>query len=171
MSLFIEISLIILLYIDSETGLLQGKENDKNYHICAVHDPLLDEEAVAQKEQSCENNDILPSERENSMDRDFINDDITDEAGTESENSQESQNANEGLASALENSMDRDFIKYDKKDKAGTESESENSQEGQSANDTESESEYSQESQSAKKSRMLGEIINDLQRNTSQVST
>ena len=153
--------------------MLQGKENDKNYHICALHDPLLDEEAVAQKEQSCENSDILPSERENSMDRDFINDDIniTDEAGTESENSQESQSANDGLASALENSKDRDFIKYDKKDKAGTESESENSQEGQSANNTESESEYSQESQSAKKSRMWGEIINDLQRNTSQVST
>ena len=128
-SLFIEISLIILLHIDSETGLLQGKENDKNYHICALHDPLFDEEAVAQKEQSYENSDILPSERENSMDRDFINDDITDEAGTESENSQENQ----------------------------------------SANNTESESENSQESQSAQK--MLGEIINDLQRNTSQVST
>ena len=110
------------------------------------------------------------------MDRDFINDDITDEAGSGSENSQESQSANDGLASVLENSVDRDFIKFVKKDKAGTESE--NKQESQSANDTESESENSQESQSsngtesesAKKSRMLGEIINDLQRNTSQVS-
>ena len=68
--------------------MLQGKENDKNYHICALHDRLFDEEAVAQKEQSHENSDILLSERENSMDRDFINDEITDEAGTESQNSQ-----------------------------------------------------------------------------------
>ena len=98
--------------------MLQGKENDKNYHICALHDPLFDEEAVAQKEQSDENSDILPSERENSMDRDFINDDITDEAGTESQNSQESQSFNDDLVSALENSIDRDFIKYVKKDKA-----------------------------------------------------
>ena len=134
--------------------MLQGKENDKNYHICALHDPLFDEEAVAQKEQSYENSDILLSERENSMDRDFINDDITDEAGTESQNSQES--VNDDLVSTL----DRDFIKNDG---AGTESESGNSHESQSSNDTECES--------AKKSRMLGEIINDLQRNTSQVST
>ena len=145
--------------------MLQGKDNDKNYHICALHDPLLDEEGPGN--QSCENIDILPSDRENSMDRDFINDDITDEAGSGSENSQESQSANDGLASVLENSVDRDFIKFVKKDKAGTESE--NKQESQSANDTESESENSQESQSAQK--MLGEIINDLQRNTSQVST
>ena len=75
--------------------MLQGKENDKNYHICALHDPLFDEEALAQKEQSYENSDILLSERENSMDRDFINDDITDEAGTESQNSQESQSVND----------------------------------------------------------------------------
>ena len=131
--------------------MLQGKENNKNYHICASHDPLLDKEAVAQKEQSYENSDFLASDFENSMDRDFINDDIdiTDEDGTESENSQESQSANDGLASSLENSMDRDFIKYE--DEAGTESEN------------------SQESGSAQK--MLGEIINDLQRNTSQVST
>ena len=78
-SLFIEISLIILLYIDSETGLLQGKENDKNYHICASHDSLFDEEAVAQKEKSYENSDFLVSDFENSMDRDFIKDDKTDE--------------------------------------------------------------------------------------------
>ena len=90
------------------------------------------------------------------MDRDFINDDITDEAGTESQNSQDSQSVNDDLVSALGNSMD-----IDKNDEAGTESE--NSQESQSSNDTECES--------AKKSRMLGEIINDLQRNTSQVST
>ena len=109
-----------MLYIDSETGLLQGKENDKNYHICASHDPLLDEEAVAQKEQSYENSDFLASDSENSMDRDFIKDEKIDEAGTESE--------------------------------------SENSQESQSANDEEA-------------SRMLGEIINDFQRNTSHVST
>ena len=136
--------------------MLQGKENDKNYHICALHDPLFDEEAVAQKEQSYENSDMLLSDRENSIDRDFINDDITDEAGTESQNSQES--VNDDLVSALGNSMD-----IDKNEEAGTESESENSQESQSSNDTECES--------AKKSRMLGEIINDLQRNTSQVST
>ena len=134
--------------------MLQGKENDKNYHICALHDPLFDEEAVAQKEQSYENSDMLLSDRENSIDRDFINDDITDEAGTESQNSQES--VNDDLVSALGNSMD-----IDKNEEAGTESESENSQESQSSNDTECES--------AKKSRMLGEIINDLQRNTSQV--
>ena len=102
--------------------MLQGKENDKNYHICALHDPLFDEEAVVQKEQSYENSDILLSERENSMDRDFINDDITDEAGTESQNSQDSQSVNDDLVSALGNSMDRDFIKYDKNDEAGTES-------------------------------------------------
>ena len=84
-SLFIEISLIILLCIDSETGLLQGKENDKNYHICALHDPLFDEEAVAQKEQSYENSDFLASDFENSMDRDFIKDEKTDGAGKSTE--------------------------------------------------------------------------------------
>jgi len=147
---------------NSETGLLQGKENDKNYHICASHDSLFDEEAVAQKEKSYENSDFLASDFENSMDRDFIKDDKTDEAGTESEseNSQESQRANDTenndfLASDSENSMDRDFIKDDKKDEGGTESGSDNSQENQSDNNEEA-------------SRMLGEIIKDFQRNTSQ---
>merc|ERR1712096_127117 len=138
--------------IDSETGLLQGKENDKNYHICASHDSLFDEEAVAQKEKSYENSDFLASDFENSMDRDFIKIDKTHEARTESEseNSQESQRANDTenndfLASDSENSMDRDFIKDDKKDEGGTESGSDNIQENQSDNNEEA-------------TRMLGEI-------------
>ena len=52
--------------------------------------------------------------------------------------------------------MDRDFIKDDQKFEAGAESENENSQESQSNNNEEA-------------SRVLGEIIKDFQRNTSQV--
>ena len=134
--------------------MLQGKENNKNYHICALHDPLFDEEAVAQKEQSYENSDFLASDFENSMDRDFIKDEVGE---SENDNNQESQSANNAengnfLASDSENSMDRDFIK----DEGGTESENDNSQENQSDNNEEA-------------SRMLGEIIKDFQRNTSQV--
>ena len=134
--------------------MLQGKENNKNYHICASHDPLLDKEAVAQKEQSYENSDFLASDFENSMDRDFIKDEVGE---SENDNNQESQSANNAengnfLASDSENSMDRDFIK----DEGGTESENDNSQENQSDNNEEA-------------SRMLGEIIKDFQRNTSQV--
>merc|ERR1712129_619534 len=92
-------------------GLLQGK-NGKNYHICASHDPLLEEEAVAQKEQSYENSDFLASDSENSMDRDFIQDDKIDEAGTESEseNSQKSQSAKD-TESESENSHESQIAK------------------------------------------------------------